>query len=442
MKNLELTSSYTSDLKTDPIVSNWLLSIDASINTQRNYLQAINAFCTFTEKMPDELILEAEQEIKSGLLMRQRHIKIYLISFKKSLQDKGLAPMTVRFDMSGVKSFYRSCDIELPVLGRNKAKVLEKNKDIPTKEDLQEVLKICDPVERAVLLVGASSGLALNEIRNLKVKDFKKGYDPETEVTTLKLRRQKIGFDFITFLSPEASRAVQDYINYRGRPTKSPDPRKEKYLVKQRIYSDDDYLFICRKIRDSFINTKNDELRKFEDITLKMLYQILSEKSQKNTPKSDWNLIRSHNIRKWFNSAMLNAGADSFHVEFFMGHTLDDTRAAYFRANPEKLRELYLKYIPYLTLQKEGDISESPEYLRIKQENQILQAETALHVVERSELQELRAEMKKMKETTDSMESIKSEYMQFADLEKIREMKNKLLRELDEISKLKEGYSR
>jgi integrase len=188
--------------------------------------------------------------------MRQRHIKIYLISFKKSLQDKGLAPMTVRSYMSGGQSFYRNCDIELPVLGRNKAKVLEKNKDIPTKEDLQEVLKICDPLERAVLLVGASSGLSLNEIRNLKVKDFKKGYNPETEVTTLKLRRQKVGFDFITFLSPEASSAIQDYINYRGRPTKSPDPRKERYLAKQRIYSDDDYLIICRKIPDPFINKK------------------------------------------------------------------------------------------------------------------------------------------------------------------------------------------
>ncbi len=75
--------------------------------------------------------------------------------------------------------------------------------------------------------------------------------------------------------------------------------------------------------------------------------------------------------------------SNSFHVEFFMRHTLDDMSAAYFRANPEKLRELYLKYIPYLTIQKEADISESPEYLRIKQENQTLQAETARYVVER-----------------------------------------------------------
>jgi hypothetical protein len=134
---------------------------------------------------------------------------------------------------------------------------------------------------------------------------------------------------------------------------------------------------------------------------------------------------------------MLNAGADSFHVEFFMGHTLDDTKSAYFRANSEKLRELYLKYIPYLTIQKESDISESSEYLRIKQEKQILQAETARHVVERSELQELKADMQKMKEIWDGTESIKTDYMQLADLEEIREMKNTLKQELKEISKLK-----
>jgi hypothetical protein len=36
-----------------------------------------------------------------------------------------------------------------------------------------------------------------------------------------------------------------------------------------------------------------------------------------------------------------------------MGHTLDETRAVYFRASPEKLKELYLNYAPFLTIQKE-----------------------------------------------------------------------------------------
>lgn len=74
-KNIKLTSGHASYLKNDPIVSSWLLSIDASANTERNYLQAIKAFCEFTGKKPGELIPEAEHKVQSGLLMRQLHIK-------------------------------------------------------------------------------------------------------------------------------------------------------------------------------------------------------------------------------------------------------------------------------------------------------------------------------------------------------------------------------
>lgn len=45
--------------------------------------------------------------------------------------------------------------------------------------------------------------------------------------------------------------------------------------------------------------------------------------------------------------------------------------------------------------------------------------------------------MQKMKEIRDGTESIKTDYMQLADLEEIREMKNTLKQELKEISKLK-----
>ena len=243
---------------------------------------------------------EAEEEIKAGLLMRQRSIKKNLIGFRKSLQDKSLAPMTIRLYMAGLKSFYRAADIELPSLPRaEKAIPLEKHIKIPSKEDLQEVLKICDPMERAVLLVGASSGLTANEIVDLKISDFENGYDSETGITTLNLRRKKVRFDFITFLSPEASKAVLGYINYRGRTPKVDCTRREKQLEKQKVYSINDYLFICRKVPNEFLKTKNEELRKLEVDALIKIYRVMSEKAQKNASKSDWNLIRSHNVRKW-----------------------------------------------------------------------------------------------------------------------------------------------
>lgn len=49
---------------------------------------------------------------------------------------KGLLQWRLKRNANGVQIFYRNNDIELLVLGKNKAKVLEKNKDIPTKEDL------------------------------------------------------------------------------------------------------------------------------------------------------------------------------------------------------------------------------------------------------------------------------------------------------------------
>lgn len=429
------------ELREDPTIIEWLTIINTKPNTERNYLLGFQWFTEWTGKKPEALLLEAEQEIKDGLLMRQRSIKKYLVGFRKYLQDRENAPQTIKGYMTGVKSFYAAFDIEIPKLhsAGNKAKTLKKHKDIPTKEDLQEVIKVCDPLEKAILLVGISSGLSAHEIVNLKVRDFKKGYDPETGITTLDLRRGKVDFDFITFLSPECSKAVQDYLTYRARKSKINETRRLNQLEKQRVFSDDDHLFIKRYIDPKYLENHDDNLRKLDQDSFMKVYRNMSEKAQKNTPAGDWNLIRSHNMRKYFNSALLNAGADSFHVEFFMGHTLDDTRAAYYRADVEKLKEIYKKYIPFITVEKALDPEQHPDFIRLRSESETYARAAANAAVERNELIELRAEMEKMKKTRDAMESIKSDYMQYADLEKIRkEMVDEFQRKIDEISKLKE----
>jgi hypothetical protein len=253
-------------------------------------------------------------------------------------------------------------------------------------------LNYCDRLEKALILVGASSGLAEAEIRNLKVKDFV-GHQDEKNVTTLALRRIKSQFDFITFLNPEATSAVQDYLDFRNSEPCINEPHHIEHLQKQKVYSLDNYLFIHRYVLDDFLKSKDDISRSLKDGTLEHMYNYISGKAQKNSPKGDYNLIRSHNMRRYFGSTLKNAGCDNFHVEFWMGHTLDATQAAYFRADPEKQKKLYMQYMDYLVIQKGLNITESPEFLRIKADNEVLMRETARHVVERSELQELRAEL-------------------------------------------------
>ncbi|KKH47545.1 tyrosine-type recombinase/integrase [Methanosarcina sp. 1.H.A.2.2] len=397
------------ELLEDLVVNDWLDILNPSGNTKKIYLQAMQTFTDWIGQTPEDLLIAAEGEIKAGKLMRQRQVKQHLTGFRKYLQEQKLSDLTIRSRMTGIKSFYKTFDIEIPTMQRTgrRARPLEENKAIPTKEDLQQVLKVCDPLEKAVLLIGVSSGLSSNEIRNLKIKEFKKGYDPETEITTLVLRREKVAVDFVTFISPEGSRAVWDYLAFRERKPKYSNPKRIAQLSKQKITNDDGYLFIIRNVPKEFIETQDEELRKLQESTVTKIYRVISEKAIKNTPTGQWNLIRSHNVRKYFNSAMLNAGADSFFVEFTMGHALNGTQSAYFRASPEKLRDIYKKFIPFLTIQKELDISESPEYQKIKYENQILATETARHIVERSELQNIRIELENLK----ALEKEKSEFL-------------------------------
>ncbi len=199
---------------------------------------------------------------------------------------------------------------------------------------------MADPLEIAVVLVGLSSGLGSNEIINLKVGNFKDRYDSTTGITTLKLRRGKTKVDFITFLTPETSQAVIDYLDFRNRKSDSTDIRKQKQLQKQHVYSDNDYLFIGRKIPAEWLDKKDESLRKLERNSFLKIYRMLNEKASKSTPKGKWNIMRSHNIRKYYDSALLNVGCDSFFVEFTMGHKIDRTKAAYFRSDQNSLAKI------------------------------------------------------------------------------------------------------
>jgi hypothetical protein len=103
--------------------------------------------------------------------------------------------------------------------------------------------------------------LSANEVIRLTVKQFKDGYDPETRITTLPFCLQKKKVDFITFLSPETSQSVLDYLDYRNRKTKSNRERRLNQLEKQRILSDINFLFCKQNVSDSFLETKNDNVR-------------------------------------------------------------------------------------------------------------------------------------------------------------------------------------
>lgn len=383
------------DIKLDENIIEWLDEINARPNTRKNFIHSMSMYTEFMNMTPDQLLNEADED--ALLPIRKRKLKKHLIAFRVFLQERKLSDHTIRSHLTAVKSFYSTNEILLPKIKIDKPKNIKENDQIPTKEDIQDCLFVCDPLEKALMLTGISSGLASNEIRNLKLEQFKSGYDPETEITTLSLRREKTKVDFITFLSPEASRAVLEYLAFRDRPVKNAGVRRKAQREKQKT-TDNSYLFILRIVPEIYLENHDEEIRKIGQAALEYMYRQISEKARKNT-KTGYNFIRSHTMRKYFNSALLNTGCDSFHVEFWMGHQLSETQAAYFRANIQAQKELYKKYAPYLVIEKSLDVAASHEYQSLEEENEKLKAENETLHVERYEYRmlEKRIEAEKIK---------------------------------------------
>lgn len=434
------------ELKEDKYIKDWLSGFGVKSTTKNGYIDSMRSYTEFIKKTPEQLIIESEEDIRSGKLMRERKIANDLREYREFLESSGLSTMTIKSRLTAVRSFYKFYDIYLPTLplSATKARPRIENREIPTKEDIQEVIKVCDPLEKAIILTGVASGLSANEISNIKVKEFLDGYDPETEITTLHLVREKVGYEFYTFLTPEASRAIKEYIKYRERETDIKEPKRLESRLKQKIKYDKKgnptgYLFICRNVVPEYLNCKNEkekeEMRKLKSKTILKIYKDLNEKLGKSSTYVKRFLIRSHNMRKFFNSTLLANGATIFTTDFMMGHQIDSTRDAYFRADPKALREEYQKYIPFLTIQKELNVAESPEFIRIKGENEILARETAKATVERAEIQNLRSELEGIKGENEIL--AREAEKAIAEREEIKNLRT----ELDEMKKKKEEAS-
>lgn len=431
----------STELKDNVEIQNWFSRIKASGNTKQSYLQALQAFTKMAGKAPEQLILEAEAEVRAGKLMRERTIWIYLPKFRESLEAQELAPLTIKSRMTGVCSFYKSNNIELPVLPKSlgHARPQKKRRDIPTKEQIQAVLKFCDPLERALILVGASSGLAATEISNLRVGDFRKGQDEKTRITVLHVTRTKEnGYEFHSCLSPEATAAVETYLAFRNRTLETEDENRTEQLEKQKVVSDDGFLFISRTVPNDYLiyqdkskskkeNAKiQEEKRKLNVPGIMAIFRRLSEKAEMIAPSGDWNVMRSHNLRRFFNSTLLNAGASIFLVDYAMGHILDSAHDSYYRNDPQKLRERYNEYLHLLTINKETDEELMQKYEEEVKKSKALETDVIKMAIERTELQELKDDYNALKADLDLASTVKQYEIETEVAKQIQEFRKKL----------------
>ena len=355
MKKRTITVS-ADEIQADPAFQHYQDKHDLAEKTWAGYISALQRYVEYSGKSLSELIAEAELE-SENISLEKRRIGDRLRGFRTHLKDKHLSPGSVRKIVAAVKSFYTNgFSITIPSLGRDRslsAKIKIENKGLPPREDIMKVLKIADAREKFIVLALSSSGLSTTDFITLTIKEVKEGYDKETGITVLDMRRRKTTRDFVTYLSGEATTALYEYLQWRERA--QPITTHKDILSswqKHRIYSDDDYLICQKQITNEFLDDKNEELRKESEYGIQTVFRSLASRAGISRDINVWNMFRAHKLRSWFFSTLINAGCPKEHAEVFMGHSsrIGSSAGTYYNVIPDKLKETYLEYMPHLSL--------------------------------------------------------------------------------------------
>jgi integrase len=350
-------SQKIKELESDGEISSWLDAVAERESTRKSYLQSMIKYLDYTGLTPTELIDKANEE-EENLPKNRRSLKKYFSGFKAILKDGGeyqngktqkpLAEKSIKTHIAVIKSFYNANDITLPFIKKSTARRIKENDDRPTKEQLSKVLELADIKMKAIILIGTSSGLSMADILNLKVKDIRDV--DENGITTMRLQRLKSGVNFISFFSPQATRAIKSYLEYRnGYGTSINEDIRNAWHEKRKVNSENDYLFINDSIPYSYLASKDDEERKIARNTFLGLFNRLSNKAGLTTEKGNFNVIRSHNMRKHYYTEMMLDGASNFVIDYFAGKTIPEDKETYFKADVEKLKEIYISHVNVLS---------------------------------------------------------------------------------------------
>jgi len=144
-----------------------------------------------------------------------RQIKKALFNFKEGL--KGLAPRTIRTKIAAVISYLEDAEYEIrpktkrKLYGKANGRVTKER--LPTKRELNKMVK-CLPIEgKALTLMMVSAGMRIGESIKLMVDDLDLEHEPPRVIIPYQITKTQTGR--IAYMSGEAKEAILTWLKYR-----------------------------------------------------------------------------------------------------------------------------------------------------------------------------------------------------------------------------------
>jgi integrase len=289
---------------------------------------------------PDEAVAE----------IRSRGLDPYQVlqEYVTSLHNRKLAPASIHVHFSAVKRFLNDSDIEvLSERVRNKIVLpsyyLVSTDRAPTKAELKQTLLRSKLKTKVAIELMGTSGMRIGEAASLRVCDIQFGKAGQPSKIMLKAKTTKSRKKRVTFISPEATEILRQYLG-------------------ERIKQPDDYIFPRTKEE---VDTKNVASTLYKQIIYAFNLAGLRKKEDSESPRYS---LHPHCLRKYFHTNCLAAGVDRGLVDGFMGHVfaLD---SSYLRMTDDELQTNYMKAVDRLTFLTTPElVADNEEVQRLRRE--------------------------------------------------------------------------
>ena len=328
------------DLKSQKMLDKMMKERNCRDSTAKGYMSTIKMYTEFNQMQLYELIDEALKEQDAHIPLRETKLKQRLLDYRNYLMNiPEFSQKTAKTYFSKMLTVYRHFECEIPIIpmAQYKQEYVTTYSDLPTLNNLRQILEVSSVDLRAVICFQASSGSAKAEALQITVRQFFQGVqeyhdvlfneDEETLekilnilehklaeyeliVPTFYLERIKTKKFYYTFCSPEACKwIVMDLKNRIGK------TNVQEFL--------------------------NSQLFDFTGSLLLTRYQSINDYFNWGN-MGKFRFFRSHVLRKWNASNIQMTTED---IDNIQGRAKDVVHQAYIKVKPERLKKTYMEHM-------------------------------------------------------------------------------------------------
>ena len=342
-------------------VKRWMNKVSrnsSSPNTKKAYLNNLRRYCEWFGKNPDEMIEERkEHDMSDDKTIKMIHEDRVNEFFTEIEQDKSRNTAVSLFKC--VKSFYSANHFPLKT-ATPKTWTTFTDK-VPSLDEVHKMVEASDsPVQKALILFSAQSGQRVGVLTAMTYGMLREALEGSESPASI-----HISGDIRDRKGQRVNKNRQEYTFFVGRDTIQSLKMYVEYMEnKGYVFNNDSPLFVTDKMysyRD-FGGKEVEGESEYRPMNRKSINTLVrraairagliskdGEKTANGRPKY---AMHHHCFRKFWQTAMEQAGVAKPWYEYMMGHSLGKLDLAYSRPTVEQLQEGYRRAENYLSVSR------------------------------------------------------------------------------------------